>query len=439
MDGKKHSGELWHSFTRRGFLRTTAGGMSTIAGMLALRQAPAMAQERELTVLSWNHFVPQSDEELRRQAAEFGRTRKVKVTVDTIAHLQLPSKLASEVQTRAGHDVVALPRSTPYLYKHQLANLDALAEALGARDGGWYDFARDYTYVDGEWKALFWLWACFPGSYNKRYFDEAGFAAPDTWEDLLKAGRVLKKQGRPVGIAVSQTGDANTTFWSILWCYGGKVVEADGKTIAMRTTEMEATLEYYKALYAAAMESEVLSWDDASNNRCLVSGKCSWIHNPSSAYETARTKNMPIHHDLYFHSTPAGPAGRYWGVGGNALGVWNFSKHIELGKEFLAYLFERENFNAWIAASFGFNQPPLRYYENHPVWSENPKTALFPREADYARPRGWPAKPNEFIQIIENNYILPNMAAKAVTGTPIQEAIAWGENEVRKVLEGKAG
>jgi hypothetical protein len=43
------------------------------------------------------------------------------------------------------------------------------------------------------------------------------------------------------------------------------------------------------------------------------------------------------------------------------------------------------------------------------------------------------------VQIIENNYILPNMVAKTVTGTPIKEAIAWGEVEVRKVLEGKAG
>jgi ABC-type glycerol-3-phosphate transport system substrate-binding protein len=117
-------------------------------------------------------------------------------------------------------------------------------------------------------------------------------------------------------------------------------------------------LEYYKALYHEAMENEVLSWDNASNNLCLVSGKCAWMHNLSSAYETARTKNMPIHEDLYFHSTPAGPVGRYWGLAGNALGSWNFSKNIELGKEFLLYLYKPENFNAWIAASFGFNQPP---------------------------------------------------------------------------------
>jgi hypothetical protein len=29
--------------------------------------------------------------------------------------------------------------------------------------------------------------------------------------------------------------------------------------------------------------------------------------------------------------------------------------------------------------------------------------------------------------------------AKAVTGMPIKEAIAWGEEQVRRVLEGKAG
>ena len=114
-------------------------------------------------------------------------------------------------------------------------------------------------------------------------------------------------------------------------------------------------------------------------------------------------------------------------------------KGLRARKEFLCYLYEQENFNTWIAAAFVFNQPPLHYYEKHPVWNQNPKTTILPKEAEYARARGWPAKPNEFIQIIDNNFILPNMAAKVVTGTPVKEAIAWGENEVRKVLEGKVG
>jgi hypothetical protein len=51
----------------------------------------------------------------------------------------------------------------------------------------------------------------------------------------------------------------------------------------------------------------------------------------------------------------------------------------------------------------------------------------------------WPAKPSEQIQIIEDSYIRPDMVAKAVTGTPIDQAIQWGEEHVRKVVEGRAG
>ena len=47
--------------------------------------------------------------------------------------------------------------------------------------------------------------------------------------------------------------------------------------------------------------------------------------------------------------------------------------------------------------------------------------------------------PNKYIQIIENNSILPIKAAKAVDGTALKEAITRGEDEVRQVLEGKAG
>jgi multiple sugar transport system substrate-binding protein len=439
METQQRFGEIQYGLSRRSFLRATAGGLAGLAGIIGLQRPPALAQAREITMLSFNNYVPAADDKLREQAAEFSKQRGVKAHVDTIAHLQLAAKIATEVQTRSGHDIIVLWRSQSYLYKNHLVPLDDLAEDLGRRYGGWYDWARDTDFVDGRWRALYWLFAPFPGLYNKRYFDEAGMAAPDTWDDLLKAGRLLKRRNHPVGIAISHCFDANITFWSVLWCYGGKVVEADGKTLAMRSPEMQATLDYYKALYTEAMTEEVLSWDDASNNRCLVSGHCAWIHNPISAYETARSKNMPIHQDIYLHSTPAGPAGRYWDIGGASLGIWNFSKQVDLAKEFLAYLLAEEQYSAWITASEGFMHSALRHYETHPIWEKNPKLAILPKEAQYGRTPGWPAKPNEYIQIVEDAFILPDMVAKAVTGTPINEAIQWGEDQVRKVLEGKAG
>src|SRR6059036_980025 len=87
---------------RRQFLRTSA----VAAAWLSVDRAPAHAQKRELTFLSWNHFVPASDDELRKQAEAFGKQVGATVRVDTVAHLQLPAKYAAEAQAQSGHDMI---------------------------------------------------------------------------------------------------------------------------------------------------------------------------------------------------------------------------------------------------------------------------------------------------------------------------------------------
>ena len=57
------------TLSRRDFLR--AGAAATATSWLALDRAPALGQKRELTMLSFNSFVPASDEELRRQLQPF--------------------------------------------------------------------------------------------------------------------------------------------------------------------------------------------------------------------------------------------------------------------------------------------------------------------------------------------------------------------------------
>src|SRR4030095_15713321 len=97
--------------SRRHFLGASTG----LASWVALGRAPAFAQKRELTFLSWNHFVPAADDELRRQAEVFGKQAGVSVRVDTIAHLQLPAKRAAEAQSQAGHDLLLTGGADPYL------------------------------------------------------------------------------------------------------------------------------------------------------------------------------------------------------------------------------------------------------------------------------------------------------------------------------------
>jgi len=408
-----------------------------MATWLALGKAPALAQKRELTFLSWNHFVPASDDELRRQAEAFGKQAGVTVRVDTIAHLQLPSKRAAEAQAQSGHDMILTGGADPFLFEKQHAEVGDLIDELGKKFGGWYPFAREGSHTASGWKAVPWFWVSFPATYNMTHFRQAGLEPPKTWDELLRHGKILKKQGNPVGIAISHCADANSTFWSVLWCYGGKVLEADGRTVAIKSEQTERVIEWYKELYRDAMEPEVLSWDDASNNRCILAGKCSWIHNPISPYAAALAKSMPIADEINHHSSPAGPAGTHSAPPINGIGIWKFSKHVPLAKDFIRFLFQKENYDAWIAASNAFNHPPLKHLADHPIWAKNPKLAMLPKEAEYAHERGWPAKPNAAVQLVQVNYVLPDMVAKAVNGMPTKRAMDWGKEQVRLAVQGK--
>jgi multiple sugar transport system substrate-binding protein len=424
--------------TRRQFLRSTAGASAGIASWLALGKAPAQAQKRELTFLSWNHFVPAADDELRRQAEVFARQAGCTVRVDTIAHLQLPAKVAAAAQSQSGHDMYRSAGADPFLYEHLHENLDDVVDRLGKQYGGWYPFAAEMNLTKSGWKGVPWFWVSFPGTYNQAHFKKAGIEHPPaTWDELLKMGRVLKKQGNPVGIAISHCSDAHSTFWSVAWSHGAKVIEADGKTPAINSDKTAQVIEWYKQLYAEAMEPEVLSWDDAGNNRFILSGKGSWIHNPISPYNAAVANKMPIADDINHHNSPAGPAGAHSAPPILGIAVWKFSKNVELAKEFIQFLFRKENYDAWIVASSAFNHPPLRHLADHPIWARNPKFAMLPKEADFAHPRGWPAKPSDAVQRIDDNYVLADMVAKAVNGMPTKRAMEWAQDQVARAIKGQ--
>src|SRR5512146_2483711 len=87
------------SLRRRDFLRNALGATALVASS-GWMHAPAVigGEKPHVTMLSWNNFVPEADVELRRQAEVYTKQTGVPVTVDFIAHLQLPTKTAAEVQ-----------------------------------------------------------------------------------------------------------------------------------------------------------------------------------------------------------------------------------------------------------------------------------------------------------------------------------------------------
>ena len=424
------------NLSRRAFVRTTGHAAAGLAGILATGRPPAGWAAREISLLTAVNYAPASDVKLAELGKRFTKATGVSVRTDHIQSVQMSAKLAAELMSKGGHDIVSLEMHYPWLFQAGLADVSDIANDLASKHGDWYPFAKEHASVKGQWLGVPYLYISFPGSHRIDLFEKVGEKAPDTWEDLLRAGRKLKKLGHPVGFAISQTTDSVTTLYSILWSYGAKDVAADGRTIAIRSKETEAVIDYVRALYTDAMDPVVLSWDNASNNQWLNSGAGSWIHNPISHYVVAKEKKMPVADQTGFHLSPAGPAGRHTVGVPRSLGVWKFSKNVDAAREFLRWFFEPAQYHEWIMSGDNYNHPVWRDMESHAVWSLDPKYKPLKALAQYSHLYGWPAPPDERIQMITNSYIVPNMFAKAVTNAASpKDAILWAETEIRRVLQ----
>jgi multiple sugar transport system substrate-binding protein len=420
--------------TRRRLLGSTGAAIGAAGlGWLAERTPPAFAQRRTLTALALSLFVPSGDERFTELMQEFGKQAGCDVRFDTVKVTDVPIKLAAEATAQAGHDLIDLWEAFGYLHRLNLADIDDVMDDVGRRHEV-YTGPRVTFHIDGHWKVAPWYWLSFVGTYNAKHWKAANLAPPRTWDELHKAGAELKKRGAPVGIAISNCTDGILSWRNVMWCYGAKEVEADSKTIAINSPKTAEFLEYAKRLYLDAMTPEVLSWDDAGNNRLILSGKGSWVHNPVSIYLAAKDKEMPIVAEIDHHEGLSGPAGRYAATFTHGLGIWKFSKNIDLAKDFLRFFFREDKFASWVAAAKGFCMSPYKKFEGHEVWKKDPKLVLLPREGPYTRPQGWPGQPTQYIAAMDSKYLVPNMVAKVATGTSVKEAILWMEREMQKVF-----
>jgi multiple sugar transport system substrate-binding protein len=243
--------------------------------------------------------------------------------------------------------------------------------------------------------------------------------------------------GHPVGIPIAQNYDTISTAGPVLWSLGGMEVDRDGKTVRINSPATEQMIEWYRKMFRDCMEPEVLSWTDASNNESMQQGKAGWIHNPVSTYIVAKKRNLPTADLINHHRSLGGPHGRHETDVPRAMGIWKFSKNIEAAKEWIRYLVgRREVYDEWIMTADAFNLPIYEKLVDHPVLRTDPKYAALTAPGVQYHLYGWPAPGTDKVQRITNEYILPNMIAKAVTGTATKEAVAWAEKEMKRIMAG---
>ena len=424
-----------------GAVAARTGGLASI---LAMARAPAYAQGATVHWLRWNDFVPASDELLRKEIApEAEKALGLKLNIETINGNDLQARTTAGIQSGTGPDIILGLNNWPQLYAESLAPVDDVVEEIGKAQGGFYDESKAVANDGKRWLAVPW---CVLGAmivYRKSWLAAQGANAfPATWEEYRALGKKLKAAGQPIGQTLGHTfGDAPTFTYPYLWSWGGKEVEADGKTVMLNSKETVDSVKFMTAFWKEAHDEGGLAWDDTNNNRAFLSGTISATLNGASIYLEAKRKpdtyldekGKPMFQDMAHSPLPKGPAGQY----GYHLPMSNmlmgYSKNQKAAKDFLRWMTSKEIYQKWFNSQQGYSVGATTIWEQDPLWNKDPVMLPFRAAAGAGRFPGYAGPAGRKAAEGLSKYLITDMYAKAVQGMPAEDAVKWADGEFRTI------
>ncbi|CAN5910647.1 ABC transporter substrate-binding protein [soil metagenome] len=433
---------------RRRLLNLSASGAVAahtggLAAILASGRAPAIAQEATVHWLRWADFVPASDVLLKGPITqECKKATGITLKLETVNANDLQPRITSAIQSGSGADIIMAIGSWPQLYTESLADASDVAEEIGKAQGGYYDVSRLVGTVGSKWIGVPWTVGGGLIAWRKSWFEEAGHATfPETWDTFREAGRKLKAKGRPIGQTAGHTfGDAPAWWYPYLWSWGGKEVEADGKTVVLNSKETVESIKFAVALWKETMDEGGLAWDDTNNNRAFLSQTISATNNCASIYIEAKKKpetykterGTPMFQDIRHARLPKGPGGQFtWPTPFTDM-LMGYSKNQKPAKEFLRWIHSKPVYDEWFTSQQGYSDGATKEWEKHKVWELDPVLQPFRDIPPYGRLAGHAGPPNRKAAEVVSKYIIVDMYAKAIQGMAAEEAAKWAHSEVAK-------
>src|SRR6266851_965585 len=399
--GKKRAKTGW---SRREFLQTAGVAMATIAfpevliscgsqnSPTPVATVPKARKGASIRLLQWNSFVKPADAEFKRQMLEWGDANGVTVGFEGVSGDQLQPKTAAAVESSSGPDIIQMQYGWPQLYTDACLDVSNEVNILIGKLGKPDAVNEAFCKVNGTWRAIPYTVVPNAWTYRTDYFQQAGVTSfPTTWDELAAAAAKLKTTGK----SISQTdghayGDSLTMWNPVLWGYGGKEVNADGKTVAINSKETRDAIKWAQGAVKSGFVVHP-EWLDPDNNQAYHADRISGTLNGASIY---------IREKIEFH--------KYTDVTNNA------------------------------PMPSGPKGGPFEALHNDPVFATDPKLKAFQEVVAPGKWPGWPALPSKKTAQAQTQFIVADMFAKALAngGTgDMEAAITAAETSLKAIFE----
>src|ERR1700754_2444405 len=299
-----HQGENAMSrrkLSRRQFVAATALSSAALITAPYIRTANAAGK---LTMGFWDHWVPGANAASTELINAWAAKEKVEVSIDYIPSQGNKNLLtiAAEAQAKSGHDILAMPTWWPHAQAELLEPMNDIMGDIIKQNGEVNGTVKYLGQAGGKWLGVpasvgsqikgpcsrIDLMKQHAGIDVQAMYPNGAPPKADNWtlETFLKAAEACQKGGVPFGIGLGETTDNVDTAGAFFQAFGAALVDEKGN-LTVKTDAVRQALEFYKKL-VAFLPPDVGAWDDASNNKWLVSGKGALIMNPPSAWAVAK-------------------------------------------------------------------------------------------------------------------------------------------------------
>jgi len=433
--------------SRRQFVAATA---MTSAAMITAPYIRGAHAAGKLSIGFWDHWVPGANKASTDIVNAWAEKEKVEVQIDYIPSQGNKNLLtiAAEAQAKSGHDIMALPTWWPHAQAELLEPVNDIMGDVIKQNGEVNGTVKYLGQAAGKWLAVpasvgsqikgpcsrIDLMKQHAGIDIQALYPAGSPPKADSWtlETFLKAAEACQKGGVPFGIGLGETSDNVDTAGAFFLAFGAALVDAKGN-LTVKTDAVRQALEFYKKLISF-LPPDVGAWDDASNNKWLVSGKGALIMNPPSAWAVAKRDAPQVAEQCWTHGFPSGPKGRFAPYLPYFWGIWSFSKNKEAAKSVLRALSQPASIEKMVVASGGYDLPCYEKLTTLKVWQEEgpPKGTLYhypnPHNHQVLSIAASPAPP-KIAQQIYTQATMTKMCQRYAKGEPMEKVLAWAEGE----------
>ena len=436
------------TFTRRRFVATSAAASATILAAPFVRSARAAGK---LSIGLWDHWVPAANKTSEALVNEWAAKEKVEVQIDYITGQgnKLLLTASMEAQAKSGHDIMAMSTWSPHDYVNSLEPVDDIMEPLIKQNGSVNGTVTYLGRAQNRWLAVpatigsqikgpcsrIDLMKQHAGIDVQEMYPAGNPPRAENWtlDTFIRAAEACHKVGFAFGIGLGTTSDSVDTVGAVFHSFGAALVDANEK-ITVKSDAVRQALDYYKRC-AQFFPPDAPSWDDASNNKWLISGRGALIMNPPSAWAVAKRDAPEIAEKLWTHGMPSGPKGRFAPFLPFFWGIWSFSKNKSAAKSLLVHLSQPTAIEKLVAASSGYDLPSFANFTTLKTWAEEgpPKGTLYhypnPHNHQILSIAAAPSPPRIARQIYTQG-LMTKMTVRHLQGEPMETTLAWAESEV---------